>query len=201
MEKGRIEFDDPTFRENVQLGRHIAIDRGLIIDRNTDQFIEAGVKAAMTGAVPPLDMLIFCPSCGKQHIDQPEPFGCQTCGLYGENDCICDVFNPWLNPPHKSHTCRIEEDGGCGQVFRVADFPTNGVAQITTRGKDDTWFPVDTAPEFAAIPKGYTRRGPDEIIKTNDLYFNGQTYVEVPKVPAFVGTVGDRPEPIIYRTG
>lgn len=112
----------------------------------------------------PLDMLIFCPNCGKQHIDKPEPDICK-CGHHRANhytgepvedphdtdehcaDCVMDgrYVNrckgwqiAWNNPPHKSHTCRTD-DGGCGLIFRIADVPTNGVATITTRGKDDTW--------------------------------------------------------------
>jgi hypothetical protein len=68
----------------------------------------------------PLDMIIFCPNCGKQHIDRAEP------------------HLGWNNPPHKSHTCKMHE-GGCGKIFRLADVPTNGVQAIQTKGKDDTW--------------------------------------------------------------
>lgn len=56
------------------------------------------------------------------------------------------------------------------------------------------------APDIA-IPAGYTRRKADEIIKENDLYWNGSEFVEVPKVREFVGEVGERKTPIIYRTG
>lgn len=118
------------------------------------------------GVPVPVDLLIFCPSCGKQHVDQPEPLMCK-CGhhdsfhfnagernvcaggepedgpldLHAELSCKCSDFEvAWDNPPHKSHTCRLDY-GGCGKIFRIADFPTNGVAAIKTRGKDDTWFP------------------------------------------------------------
>lgn len=112
----------------------------------------------------PLDMLIFCPHCGKQHIDKPEPEMCK-CGHHltrhddsalhsctvpgsssattehyrGASICKCLSFTvAWDNPPHKSHTCRSDY-GGCGKIFRIADVPTNGVAEVKTRGKDDTW--------------------------------------------------------------
>jgi hypothetical protein len=105
----------------------------------------------------PIDMLIFCPNCGKQHIDRSDPVcgrmdihdeDCSPCqrskGHDGEHMCSpMDDNKRWTNPVHKSHTCR-KDDSGCGKIFRVADVPTNGVAEIKTRGKDDTW------PEVAA---------------------------------------------------
>jgi hypothetical protein len=163
----------------------------------------------------PVDMILHCPNCGKQHIDRPDPLcgkpdnfrdddgtPCRRAKRH-EGECMSnpsEEYAPWTNPVHKSHTCRADE-GGCGTIWRPADIPTNGVAQIQTRGKADTWFPIPVDPATVAIPQGYARRGPDEIIKTNDLYFNGRTYVEVPKVPEFAGKVGDRPEPIVYAAG
>lgn len=63
----------------------------------------------------PIDMLLWCPSCGLQHVDAPDE---QTPG--------------WTNPPHRSHRCK-----GCGHIWRVCDRPTNGVAEISTFGKAD----------------------------------------------------------------
>jgi hypothetical protein len=105
-----------------------------------------------TARARPIDMLIFCPDCGHQHVDKPEPNIC-VCGCYldahhehrdgGTTGCAghfeCKEFKiAWDNPPHKSHTCRTE-DGGCGKIFRIADYWTNGVAEIKTRGRADTW--------------------------------------------------------------
>lgn len=67
----------------------------------------------------PIDMLLFCPKCGTQHIDEP-----------GKGD------SSWTNPPHRSHLC-----DSCNCVWRPADVPTNGVARITTKGSQDTWTP------------------------------------------------------------
>lgn len=122
----------------------------------------------MSETTKPLDMLIFCPHCHKQHIDKPEPDRC-ICGhrevvhaarRYGRINgkleppdtqlscriinCTCSAMqivagSGWQNPPHKSHECRLD-DGGCGLIFRLADVPTNGVAEIKTVGDDDTWF-------------------------------------------------------------
>lgn len=110
----------------------------------------AGLREA---AAKPIDMLIFCPECGMQHIDRPDAPNskCPSCDspqpnlhpavqYEGEVQPCKDPFHNgrWTNPPHKSHTCR-KEDGGCGIIFRVADVPTNGVEKIQTRGKADTW--------------------------------------------------------------
>lgn len=69
--------------------------------------------------VPPINMILMCPSCGLQHIDEP----------HGD----------WLNPPHRSHECQ-----GCGYIWRVADVPTNGVRSLLSSGKSDS-EPVDCA--------------------------------------------------------
>ena len=63
----------------------------------------------------PISMILFCPSCGLQHVDAPEP------------------GTDWDNPPHKSHLCH-----GCAHVWRPADVPTNGVAEIKSRGSRDS---------------------------------------------------------------
>jgi hypothetical protein len=63
----------------------------------------------------PIDMMLFCPSCGTQHVDAPE----ESTG--------------WTNPPHRSHKCHQ-----CGTIWRPADVTTNGVAETKTKGKADT---------------------------------------------------------------
>ena len=64
---------------------------------------------------PAIDMILYCPRCGRRHIDRP------------------DEEHGWSNPPHRSHLC-----GYCGAVWRPADVPTNGALTIKTRGKDDS---------------------------------------------------------------
>ena len=59
----------------------------------------------------PIDMILFCPYCGKQHIDKPDP------------------ASGWNNPPHRTHLC-----AGCGSEWRPATIATNGVAKITEPG-------------------------------------------------------------------
>jgi hypothetical protein len=74
----------------------------------------------------PLPMLLFCPACGKQHVDAPDP------------------ARDWTNPPHRSHLCAC-----CGCIWRQADFPTTGIEQIRTKGKVDTWTVDDGAAKAA----------------------------------------------------
>lgn len=90
----------------------------------------------------PIDMVLFCPMCNTQHIDEDESVVCPWCGdRAAEGDTnrpatTCSHQPVWTNPPHKSHQCRA-----CGFVWRPADVPTNGVASIKTRGKNDTQPP------------------------------------------------------------
>ena len=119
MKKGKIEFEDPTFRAN--------------------ELYEGDAK--------PFDMILSCPECGMLHVDEPEPDVCQDCHHAANRhpfstaqirchcvDCPCIMFFEWTNPPHKSHLCHC-----CGTIWRPSDVPTNGVASIKTKGKADTW--------------------------------------------------------------
>lgn len=101
----------------------------------------------------PLDMVLHCPKCGKQHIDQPETDAQYTARLHESSwwELGGDKPERWTNPPHKSHLCR-REDGGCGAVWRPADVPTNGV-QAVSRGKADTWPVAGVA--LPAKPMGW----------------------------------------------
>lgn len=71
----------------------------------------------------PIDMVLRCPACGLQHIDEPE----RSLGP-GNTESL-----DWANPPHRSHLCH-----GCGHIWRPADVCTNGVAAVKTRGKADS---------------------------------------------------------------
>jgi len=66
----------------------------------------------------PIPMVLHCPKCGRQHVDEADP------------------ASGWTNPPHKSHLC-----DGCGCIWRPAVVPTNGVSEIATRGAEDNWWP------------------------------------------------------------
>ena len=100
--------------------------------------------AAHPGQPEPIDMLLYCPKCGVQHIDHAEP------AVEHEHGAV--EFEAWDNPPHRSHLCH-----SCGTIWRPADVPTNGVAAIQTRGKADTW---DGKPEpRAKVASEYQRDG------------------------------------------
>lgn len=77
---------------------------------------EARAKLAALEGAQPIPMLLFCPVCHRQHIDQTQ------------------LEKGWDNPPHRSHECQF-----CGCIWRPADVATNGVAAITSRGKADNW--------------------------------------------------------------
>ncbi len=74
--------------------------------------------AAVLAGGETIDMLLWCPSCHAQHIDEPDDY--------------------WTNPPHKSHLC-----GSCGLIWRPADLATNGVRKIKTKGTRDTFAPEE----------------------------------------------------------
>lgn len=76
----------------------------------------------------PIDMVLYCPKCGEQHIDHEESWG-------GEQGPFASGASAsrWTNPPHKSHLCKH-----CGHQWRPADVPTNGVAAVKTKGENDS---------------------------------------------------------------
>lgn len=88
----------------------------------------------------PIDMVLHCPECGAQHIDEPEPsMQAGDAAMMGG-----DWPGRWTNPPHRTHLCH-----SCDHKWRPADVATNGVAAVKTRGKDDSpiatplWFLAD----------------------------------------------------------
>jgi hypothetical protein len=82
-----------------------------LILRAYGEGFNAGVKVADEQTADPVDMIIFCPFCYTQHIDEPEP------------------DNGWDNPPHHKHLCK-PGDGGCGKEFEPARINTNGVLEL-----------------------------------------------------------------------
>lgn len=116
----------------------LAVDAGLTMDkwRYPDDPAKApggpatGISlsgqgvGSQEGFSAPIDMVLHCPSCGLQHIDEPE----QSVDVDGYSPRI-----DWGNPPHRSHLCH-----GCGHIWRPADVPTNGVKAVQTRGKADS---------------------------------------------------------------
>lgn len=74
----------------------------------------------------PIDMILFCPLCFRQHIDKDKP----------QQD--------WINRPHRSHKCDY-----CAYIWRPADVCTNGVATIKTKGKAD--LPIEDLPLMVSV--------------------------------------------------
>ena len=99
---------------------------------------EAGLADPSTSG--PIDMILHCPACGLQHVDEPDE---RTPG--------------WKNPPHKSHLCH-----GCGHIWRPADVPTNGVRAIKTVGKNDS----PMADPSTSAREGLTRAASDVLADT-----------------------------------
>ncbi len=85
------------------------------------------------GEVEPLNMVLHCPVCRLQHIDEPAP---------EEFDDEGRAVH-WTNPPHRSHLCH-----GCGHIWRPADVATNGVAAVKTRGSADSQ-PTPSCPDVS----------------------------------------------------
>lgn len=96
----------------IHMGKEgVANVRKVVMDQFADEQFEINGESTEVIA-----MLLFCPKCGTQHVDAPEP------------------ENGWTNPPHKSHLCHA-----CQTVWRPARQFTNGVASIRSRGSRDTW--------------------------------------------------------------
>lgn len=104
-----------------------------------DFFINTTLHDAAEAISKPIPMILNCPNCGMQHVDESKPDVCERCGK-SQADCSCSKFTAWLNPPHKSHRC-----GACNTVWRPADVATVGVERISTRGEGDTWQPTNSA--------------------------------------------------------
>ncbi len=89
--------------------------------------VVAQAIAARSAPSQPIPMILYCPNCGHQHIDAPEP------------------GTEWNNPPHRSHKCHE-----CEMVWRPSDVATTGVESIMTKGAADVW--VAYADEIQAQP-------------------------------------------------
>lgn len=105
--------------------------------------------------IAPVDLKLFCPNCGAQHIDEPQP------------------EKGWTNPPHRSHECQFCT-GADGKPFtwRPSDDYTNGVREIKTKGKRDSDpMPRLTASAIASlIEEGEIEKS---ALYADDGYING----------------------------
>lgn len=128
MDPDKVTLDElDALREHLRplSGEEVeAISKTL---RRSAKFIDSASPAPAAEPVP-IDMLLYCPSCGMQHIDEPDH-------PYYAGKTTAEGFTPrWDNPPHRSHLCH-----DCGCIWRPADVATNGVAELKTKGKADTW--------------------------------------------------------------
>jgi hypothetical protein len=186
-------------------------------DRPPDEIIgiycagfRAGFAASQARQEPPspLDVVLFCPECKMQHIDEAKPDNCENCGVEKRRHFIaddrfdgkhpCSTFEAWLNPPHKKHRCH-----GCNNVWRAAAYPTNGVAFVPApkearQEPPSPWVDVNVRlPELFGTYLA-TVDDPDELIvmqvwfdrvarkfKTNDHYrhFPGKVIAWMPLPP------------------
>lgn len=92
-------------------------------------------------ALPPVPMVLHCPACWTQHIDEPETQTEYEARLLARQsdpnpETYDGVLERWTNPPHKSHRC-----SNCKAIFRPAPIHTVGVKSIQP-GKNDTWPPA-----------------------------------------------------------
>lgn len=114
------------------------------------KFYQLGIAHARALQVP-IDMILHCPNCGKKHIDQDNAEEIRIAAAergfkHGTRDWENFIEkHEWPNPPHRSHLC-----GGCGCIWRPADVPTNGVAELKTRGKADTWPATPACPRVTS---------------------------------------------------
>ncbi|QCP50189.1 hypothetical protein FAZ95_13970 [Trinickia violacea] len=106
----------------------LAFQRGEPKDKSFWGCYRAMLAAAPNLSAPaePIDMVLHCPKCGVQHIDGPE-------WADDPHDIEQGQMRVWSNPPHRSHLCHH-----CGFIWRPADVPTNGVASVKTKGKNDS---------------------------------------------------------------
>lgn len=105
-------------------------DKGGGVFRVTEYPVCDRIEMLASRLEMPIPMLLFCPNCGEQHVDAPQP----------EKD--------WTNPPHRSHECQF-----CGWVWRPSDALTNGVLTIETAGKADK----NARPRYYKTAEDFTR--------------------------------------------
>ena len=133
-------------------------------------------KAAQEN-MPPIDVILHCPACGMQHIDRPgdHRYYNDTPEAKAARE---QIGIDWPNKQHRSHLCH-----GCGHIWRPADVPTNGVAAIKTKGKDDSPALTKSAPAESALvqalydcitdsPYGAGVGAPNRVIDINTMVCN-----------------------------
>lgn len=126
---------DMAFSEGLQEALANTTDEHLkdLIERRLLVGYYNAIGPSPTAQAAPIDMVLHCPACGLQHIDEPESKGRALHADESIEDQSLTPLAAWTNPPHRSHLCH-----GCGYIWRPADVPTNGVKAVKTKGKADS---------------------------------------------------------------
>lgn len=154
-------------------------------------YVENLEKHAISLDVP-IPMVLHCPNCHKQHIDEPEErcdsescfeggkVGVWRCGLkkdHKESHDYLSDFKFWTNHPHKSHLCAF-----CKTIWRPAAVYTTGVAEVE-RGKNDTWPPEDFVASGKLMVDANSLHG-GGLHKANSLCIQAKCKPAVNRLPA-----------------
>lgn len=134
-----------TAWKNAPLADH----GGMTYMANFARQLERTLHAEERKLAVPIDMLLFCPQCDYQHVDEPQP------------------HKGWTNPPHRSHQCQK-----CGHIWRPCDRATNGVAKIATKGQHDLPAYPTTLHELSGVPGGSFK---DRVRYLLDNWLNGSS--------------------------
>jgi len=119
-----IPIDPKALEVAWEAYNHTAGSRDKMLENAIRAYLAALRDAGWSVTKQPINMLLWCPQCHTQHVDEPDA---RTEG--------------WNTPLHRSHLCH-----NCGTIWRPADIPTNGIVAISTRGKADTWPPPPPEP-------------------------------------------------------
>lgn len=129
---------------------------GSFVSNHARGLLKESTEVLSEDATPVIDMVLYCPNCGTQHIDKDNydeiRIKAAELGVDREGDRAYSDWleeHEWTNPPHRSHLCH-----SCGCIWRPADVFTNGVEAIQTKGKADTWVGKApfAAPGVASLP-------------------------------------------------
>jgi predicted RNA-binding Zn-ribbon protein involved in translation (DUF1610 family) len=130
-----------TLRDSLKTWGDSVTVKGETVTPEGRAFVEGEEIVIVDGAGHhvPVPMILFCPACGNQHVDReedhkPDCLSSRIGPVPDATHCTCDR---WANPPHRSHLC-----AGCGHIWRPSDVRTVGVAEISTKGSQDTPDPV-----------------------------------------------------------
>lgn len=86
---------------------HALVDRLAEGEWTIGRFLGFLVVRGAASLVTPIPMVLYCPACAAQHVDEPAP------------------ATGWTNPPHRTHLCQQ-----CGATWRPANVYTTGVKAL-----------------------------------------------------------------------